>query len=141
MKGVLLLLVRFRARHASTQDFYPAFAAVVKPVQNILFLTVHYFKFCVPIAQQPGQTVVQGRLSLNVCLRLRMGKDNQSGEQDRSPLYRPFESDLYVYSLLDYSILVDIVNLIQHRTHRITVPLLSTPLNYSLNSGYTHRAK
>jgi hypothetical protein len=28
------------------------------------------FQLCVPIAQQPGQAVVQGRLSLNVCLRL-----------------------------------------------------------------------
>ncbi len=33
------------------------------------FLTVHYFNFCVPIAQQPGQAVVLARLSLNVCLR------------------------------------------------------------------------
>jgi hypothetical protein len=33
-------------------------------VQNI-FPTVHYFKLCVPITQQPGQAVVQGRLSLN----------------------------------------------------------------------------
>jgi hypothetical protein len=43
-----------------------------------------------------------------------------------------FKVDLYVYSLLDYSILVDIINLIQHRTYRITVPLPSTPLNSNL---------
>jgi hypothetical protein len=33
------------------------------------FLTEHYFNLCVPVAQQTGQAVVQGRLSLNVCLR------------------------------------------------------------------------
>jgi hypothetical protein len=49
-----------------TRDFYPVLAAVVSPVQNILFLAVHYFNLCVPIAQQPGQEVVQGRLSLCV---------------------------------------------------------------------------
>ncbi len=37
-------------------------------VQNIFSLTVHYFNLCVPIVQQPEQAVVQGRLSLNVCL-------------------------------------------------------------------------
>ncbi len=61
MTEVLPWLVRW-ARHASTQDFYPA---LVSRVQNILFLTAHYFKSHVPIAQQPGQAVVQGRLSLN----------------------------------------------------------------------------
>ncbi len=39
----------------------------VSPVQIIYFLTVHYFNLCVPIAQQYGHAVVQGRLSLNVC--------------------------------------------------------------------------
>ncbi len=34
---------------------FPAFAALVSPVQNILFLTAHYFNLCVSIAQQPGQ--------------------------------------------------------------------------------------
>jgi hypothetical protein len=29
------------------------------------FLTIHYLIVCVPIAQQPGQAVVQGLLSLN----------------------------------------------------------------------------
>ncbi len=69
MKGVLPWLVRW-ARHAGTIDFYPALAALVNSVQNIFILTVHYFKLCVPFAQQPGKAVVQGRLSLNVCLRL-----------------------------------------------------------------------
>ncbi len=38
-------------------------------VLNIFLLTVHYFNWCVPIAQQPAQAVVQGLLSLNVCPR------------------------------------------------------------------------
>ncbi len=29
---------------------------------------VHYFNFCVPIAQQAGQTAVLGRLSFHMCL-------------------------------------------------------------------------
>jgi hypothetical protein len=49
--------------------FYPALSALVSPVQHIFFLTVHYFNLCVPIAMQLGQAVVQGHLSLNVCLR------------------------------------------------------------------------
>jgi hypothetical protein len=42
--------------------------ALVGPVQNIFFLTVHYFDFFFPIAQQPGQAAVLGRLSLSMCL-------------------------------------------------------------------------
>jgi hypothetical protein len=68
MKGVLPWLVRW-ARRADTGDFYPALAALVSPAQNIIFLTVYYFNLCVLIAQEPGQAVVQGRLSLNVGLR------------------------------------------------------------------------
>ncbi len=60
-----------------------SFVGLVVPVQETFVLpwllwsdqynkffppTVHYFNLCVPIAQQPGQAVVQGRLSLNVCL-------------------------------------------------------------------------
>jgi hypothetical protein len=45
------LLVRW-ARRAGTRDFYSVLAALVDPVQNILFLTAHYF-IC-PIAQQAG---------------------------------------------------------------------------------------
>ncbi len=59
------MLVRCRwARRAGTRDFYPALAALVSPLQNI-FLP---FNLCVPIAQELGQTVVQARLSMNVCL-------------------------------------------------------------------------
>ncbi len=41
-----------------------------QPSTKYVFLTVHYFILCVLIAQQPGQAVVQGHLSLNVCLWL-----------------------------------------------------------------------
>ncbi len=67
MKGVLPWLVR-RARRAGTRDFCPAFIAVVGPVQNNFFRTVHYFNSFVPITQQAGQAVVLGHLSLNMCL-------------------------------------------------------------------------
>ncbi len=63
------------------RSFIVRFVGLVVPVQDnfILpwhlwsaqynfFLTVHYFNLCVPIAQLPGQTAVQGRLSLYVCL-------------------------------------------------------------------------
>ncbi len=51
------------------RDFHPVLAAMVSPVQSIFFLIVHCFNLWVPIAQKPGQAVVQGRLSLNVRLR------------------------------------------------------------------------
>ncbi len=54
-------LIGLLARRAGTGDFYPALAAPpVRPVQNIFF----------PIAQQPGQAVVQRRLSLPLVLLL-----------------------------------------------------------------------
>jgi hypothetical protein len=56
------------ARHASTRDFYLAVAALFSPVQNNFFLAAHFFTFYVPIAQQPGQTVALGRLSLTMYL-------------------------------------------------------------------------
>jgi hypothetical protein len=39
-----------------------------KSVQNIFFLTGHFFTSFVSIAQQAGQAVVPRRLSLNKCL-------------------------------------------------------------------------
>ncbi len=64
MNGVLPWLVRCACR-AGTRDFCPVFAAQVGPVQNIFFcLTVHYFISFVPIAQQPRQAAVLGRLYL-----------------------------------------------------------------------------
>jgi hypothetical protein len=64
---VLSWLVRWAYR-AGTRGFCSALAALVGPVQNIFYLTVHYFNACVPIAQQAGQAAVLGRLSLSVCL-------------------------------------------------------------------------
>jgi hypothetical protein len=58
MHGVLPWLVRFVSS---------CLGCSVSPIQNIFFLTVHYFNLCILIAQQLGQAVVQGRLSLNVC--------------------------------------------------------------------------
>jgi hypothetical protein len=52
MKEVLPSLVRW-ALHAGTSDFCPA---LVAPVQNIFFLTVHYDNLFVSIAQQPRQS-------------------------------------------------------------------------------------
>ncbi len=56
MKEVLPWLIRLAA-----------FAALVSPVQKIIFLTANIFSVLVPIAQQTGQAAVLGRLSL--CLR------------------------------------------------------------------------
>jgi hypothetical protein len=64
MKGVLPLLVCWACR-AGTRDFCSALAALVSTVQNIFFLTVHYFNYFVPIAQHAGQAAVLGRLSLS----------------------------------------------------------------------------
>jgi hypothetical protein len=52
---------------AGTTDFYSAFDALFSLVQNIFS---YYFNLCVPIAQQPGHAVVQGRLSLNLLINL-----------------------------------------------------------------------
>jgi hypothetical protein len=66
--SLLGLFVNCWVHHAVTRDFCPAFSALVGPVQNIFILTVHCFNPFVLIAQQAGQAVVQGRLSLNVFL-------------------------------------------------------------------------
>ncbi len=68
MKGVLPWLVRWASR-ADTRDFCSALAALVGPVQNTCFLTVHYLNSFAPIALQAGAgAAVQGRLSLGLCL-------------------------------------------------------------------------
>ncbi len=54
----------------STREFCPDLAALINPVQKISFPTAHFFTLFVLIAQQPGQAVVPGRLSLNMYLRL-----------------------------------------------------------------------
>ncbi len=66
-KRNLRWLVRW-ALHVGKREFNPALTALVSPVQ---FFSSPYafFNLCLPITQQPGQAVVRGRLSLNVCLR------------------------------------------------------------------------
>jgi hypothetical protein len=66
MKGSFPWLFSWALR-AGTKDFCPALVALVGPVQNIFFLTVHYFNSFVPIVQKTGQAVVQGHMSINVC--------------------------------------------------------------------------
>jgi hypothetical protein len=44
MKGVLPRLVRW-TRRAGTRDFYPAFATLASPAQNIVFLTADFYKY------------------------------------------------------------------------------------------------
>ncbi len=63
MKGVLPWLLRWACR-ASTREFVLPWAALVGPVQNIFFLTVHYFNAFVSIAQQAGQAAMPGRFSI-----------------------------------------------------------------------------
>ncbi len=53
---------------AGTIDFCSALSALVGPEQYMFFLTVHYFNFFVPIAQQAGQAIVRGRLPSGVCI-------------------------------------------------------------------------
>jgi hypothetical protein len=51
-----------------TRDFCSALAALVSTVQNIFFLSEHYFNYLVLIAQQARPAAVLGRLSLGMCL-------------------------------------------------------------------------
>jgi hypothetical protein len=67
MKGGLPLVVRW-ARRAGKREVYPALAALVSPVQNSFSSPCTTSIYVSPSSQQPGQAVVQGRLSLNVCL-------------------------------------------------------------------------
>ncbi len=66
-KAPILVL---RACGAGARDFCPALAALVGPVKNTFFLTVklHYFISFVHIAQQAGQAIMLGRLSLSMFL-------------------------------------------------------------------------
>jgi hypothetical protein len=51
-------------RRAGTIDFCHALAALVSPVQNIIFLTAHFSTLLVSIAHQTGQAGVLGPLPL-----------------------------------------------------------------------------
>jgi hypothetical protein len=68
MKEVLTWLVRWPCCHAGTRAFCSVLAALVGPVQNIFFLTIHFFKTFVPIAQQAGQEAMLGS-PLLVCVQ------------------------------------------------------------------------
>jgi hypothetical protein len=57
MKEVLPCLVRWA--------LCPYLADLVGPVK--IFLTAHFFTLMSSITQQPGQSVVPGRLSLDMC--------------------------------------------------------------------------
>ncbi len=70
-------LVRWACR-ARTRDLCTALTALVGPVQNILFLTIHYFSSFVLFDQQAGQAVVLGCLSLNICLRVAIREKNKA---------------------------------------------------------------
>jgi hypothetical protein len=72
MNGVLPWLVHW-ARSAGKRDICCALAALVGPVQNIFFLTIHYFNTFVLIGQQAGQAAVLGGLNLSVCLWSNLG--------------------------------------------------------------------
>ncbi len=52
--------------------FLSCLGCTSRPVHNIFFLPVHYFNAFVSIAQQVGQAGVQGRLSLNMCPRVKI---------------------------------------------------------------------
>jgi hypothetical protein len=67
----------------STNESVPSLVGIVVPVLEIFvlpwllysdqykiffFLTVHYFNAIIPIAQQAGQAVVLGHMSLSICL-------------------------------------------------------------------------
>jgi hypothetical protein len=52
------------------RDFCFALAALIGPVQNIAFLTVHNFYSFVLMGHQAGQAAVLGRLSLSMSLWL-----------------------------------------------------------------------
>jgi hypothetical protein len=91
MKGVLPWLVHWSCRVGS-KDFCSALAALVDPVQNIFFLTVHYFNDFDPIAQQSGQAAMLGRLSLSTVLvhmcscSIRSNPKQGSGNETKSLL-------------------------------------------------------
>jgi hypothetical protein len=80
MRGIHPCLVRWTRRAGTIQvDFCLALAALVSPLQNIIFLIAHFL--LVPVAKQPGQPspcwvaclCVSGLSCLS--LFLRYGKD------------------------------------------------------------------
>ncbi len=68
-EGVLPWLVRC-AHRAGKRDFYPALAALVSPVENIFFLTLHYFNLCISTTQQPGWAGSRAEPPVSECVSL-----------------------------------------------------------------------
>jgi hypothetical protein len=80
-------------------SFRAWFVGLFMPVQEILvlsllaalvgttffFLTVHYFDFYVPIAQQAGQAAMLGRLPLSMCLWLLAWTSGGNGRRREWP--------------------------------------------------------
>jgi hypothetical protein len=67
--GVVIPWLVHWARCAGTKDFYSALDALVSPLQNIFFLTLHTFSFYVSSSlSHLDRPVVPGRLSLNIDL-------------------------------------------------------------------------
>jgi hypothetical protein len=95
MKGVLLWLVCWACR-VSTRDFCSPLAALVGPVQNIFFLSQHNFYSFVSNAQQAGQAVVLGRLSLSMCLWFSPPSVAEIASSSRTEKYVQFVQ-LYLY--------------------------------------------
>jgi hypothetical protein len=68
MKGILPWLIPC-ARRAGTRDYYPVLAALVSVVQNIFFLTVHYFNLCVCPHRPTTWADSRAGPPVSVCLR------------------------------------------------------------------------
>jgi hypothetical protein len=88
------------ACRAGTRYFCSALAALVGPVENFIFLTVHYSNSFVPIAQQAGQAAVLGRLSLCVCLWLRL-RHLAVRHSNHSARSHPQLSQIIIHTRLD----------------------------------------
>jgi hypothetical protein len=73
MKEVLPWLVRWACRAGT------CYGCSGQPSTQYFFAAILYFNLCVPIAQQLGQAVGQGRLSLNMCLRPRLEDETGFG--------------------------------------------------------------
>jgi hypothetical protein len=83
IKEVRFWLVLLACR-AGTRDFCSSLAALVGPVQNTFFLTIHHFHSFVPSAQQAGQATVLGHLSLCMCLWLQQAEKEAAINQLKS---------------------------------------------------------
>jgi hypothetical protein len=104
MIGVLPWLVRW-TRRAGTRDFYPALAALVSVVQNIIFLTIHtLFHLISPhhsatwAGSRAGSPV---SVSLVSSIELTDGGGGRVG--GRSRITRPQKS-LALYKIIQYSL-------------------------------------